>query len=123
MKPPLSKIGPGYSNRNEIRQWVGMSASTICAATLVTLGVIKSWESSHTGELVGMFGTGKRGTRERVHAVTKLADIYAALMWIACGGRWPEALDDEPLQAAVRRMRHGRTPDADESFPLGPRTE
>ena len=94
------KIGPNDHNRSAIRRWVGLSEAKTARVAGVTVGVLASWERTHTDWLAGYF----RG-QGREHAIIRLADTYAALLWMANGLRWPDHVDDEPLRAAMLRMR------------------
>ena len=98
------EIGPGYDNRGTIRRFVGLSESAVCRIANVTRATLVAWESSHEALIPGQF-KGEQGAAMREKVVARLADVYAALMWIAGGCHWPRRLDDEPLRAAVERMR------------------
>ena len=92
--------GPGDYSRREIRVLAGMTHRVACDRASVTPEILDSWERQ------GHHGTEIRcGFEEREEVVRRLADLYAGLLWIAGGCRWPERLNDEPLQAAVDRMR------------------
>ncbi len=99
----LEMIGPGYSSRGAIRERVGVPAKKICELAYVTRGTLTAWEERHDAWLPGRFTTMGRGSM--AHAITRLADVYAALMWIACGSRQPAHLDDAPLRAAIARIQ------------------
>jgi hypothetical protein len=99
------EIGPGYDNRGTIRRFVGLSESAACRIAGVTRATLIAWESGHGAQIPGQF-KGEQGAVMREKVVRRLADIYAALMWIAGGCHWPRRLDDEPLRAAVERMLH-----------------
>ena len=98
------EIGPGYDNRGTIRRFVGLSESAVCRIANVTRATLVAWESGHEAWIPGQF-KGEQGAAMREKVVVRLADIYAALLWIAGGYHWPRRLDDEPLRAAVERMR------------------
>jgi hypothetical protein len=98
------EIGPEYDNRGTIRRFVGLSESAVCRIAGVTRATLVAWESGHEAQIPGQF-KGEQGAAMREKVVRRLADIYAALMWIAGGCCWPRRLNDEPLQAAVERMR------------------
>jgi hypothetical protein len=100
-------IGPGYDNRGTIRRWVGLSESAVCRIANVTRATLTAWETTHSGQIPGQF-KGVRGEVERERVVQRLADVYAALMWVAGGCCWPRVLKDEPLQAAVQRIQTPR---------------
>jgi hypothetical protein len=99
------EIGPGFDNRGTIRRWAGLSESAVCRMAGVTRGALVSWESGHEAWISGRFSAGDRGAQQREQVVARLADVYAALMWIAGGCHWPRHLDDAPLRDAIGRMR------------------
>ena len=100
-------VGPGHDNRAAIRERVGLNVAAMCRIVLTTPGALTSWEATHTEHIAGRFGIGPRGDQDRMRTVERLADVYAALMWIAGGCCWPRYLDDEALSAAMDRMRSG----------------
>lgn len=104
------EIGAGYDSRATIRRWAGLSESAACRLANVTRATLASWEIRHDDQLVGRFSTGERGDQQRAEVVARLADVYAALMWIGGGCHWPRHLEDEPLRQAVQRMRTTELP-------------
>lgn len=94
-------VGRGYDSRGTIRRWAGVSEAAVARMACVTEGTIKAWEVRYDDELPGRFRN-DRGCQE---VVERLANVYAALMWIAGGCAWPRVLEDKPLQAAVARMK------------------
>ena len=104
------RIGPGYDNRGTIRRWAGLSEAAVCRITGVTTATLAAWEKGHEAWVSGRFSGGERGDMERAQLVERLADVYAALMWLAGGRSWPRHLDDAPLQAAMQRIRTAPIP-------------
>lgn len=105
------QIGPGYDGRDTIRRWAGMGPSTIARAALVTVSTVQRWEAGHGGvELLQGYNRAPRKADAEA-AVLRLADVYAALMWIGGGCRWPSVLEDDALRAAVARMRSAELPE------------
>jgi hypothetical protein len=98
------EIGPKHDSRGTIRRFVGLSESAICRIAGVTRATLVAWEGGHEAQISGPF-RGKQGAEMREKVVRRLADIYAALMWIAGGCYWPRKLDDEPLRAAMERLQ------------------
>lgn len=97
-------IGPSYDHRDTIRRWAGVSENAICRLSGVTPATLRSWEHGHEAWVAGRF----RNELDREQVVARLADVYAGLMWMV--GGWPRHLDDEPLRAAVERMRTAVVP-------------
>ena len=83
-----------------------MSEAAVARVAMVTRGTLLAWETTHDDWLPGRF----RNEHDRQKAVAHLADVYAALMWIAGGCEWPRVLEDEPLRAAMERMRAAAVP-------------
>lgn len=102
-------IGPGYDNRGTVRHWTGLSESAVCRIANVTRATLVAWEGTHDGQIPGKYA-GDRGEAERDRVVRRLADLYAAFLWIAGGYHWPRILNDVPLRAAVERMRSMELP-------------
>ena len=98
------EVGPGHDNRGTIRRFVGLSESAMCRIAGVTRATLVAWESGHEAQISGQF-KGEQGAAMREKVVVRLANIYAALMWIAGGCCWPRHLEDEPLRSAVNRMQ------------------
>lgn len=81
--------------------WCHLSESVVCRMTGVTRATLLSWEQGHESWVAGRF----RSDKDRQDVVERLADTYAALMWIAGGRCWPTVLEDDALLAAMKRMK------------------
>jgi hypothetical protein len=83
-----------------------MSEAAVERMAMVTKATLQAWEATHDDWLPGRF----RNDHQRQEAVSRLANVYAALMWLGGGCEWPRYLEDEPLRAAVERMRMAELP-------------
>jgi hypothetical protein len=82
-----------------------MSEANVCRWAGVTNHVLRTWESGHSDWVPGNFGRGGDADAERARVVRRLADVYAGMLWILGRGQWPDELHDEPLRAAIERLR------------------
>lgn len=99
-------IGPGRpDNRGTARRRVGVSEAAVERMAGVTKATLQAWEERYDDQLPG-----RHSDRERGELVARLADVYASLVWLAGGCAWPRHLEDEPLRAAVERMRMAELP-------------
>lgn len=98
----MMQIGPGLDTRATIRRWSRLSKADVSRLAHCTLATVDAWERSFDADL---YGRG-RNDAERVQVVDALADLYAAMMYIGGGCRWPEEgmLRDPALVAGAARM-------------------
>ena len=99
-------IGPDYDSRATIRTWAGMSKGFAARKAMVTEATLTSWEKGHESWINGRFSS----DAELQKAIERLADLYAGLLWIAGDGHWPLRLDDDPIRAAIARLRTSELP-------------
>ena len=86
-------IGPDYDSRATIRTWAGMSKGFAARKAMVTEATLTSWEKGHESWINGRFSSD--------------AELQKA---IAGDGHWPLRLDDDPIRAAIARLRTSELP-------------
>ena len=100
------QIGPGYDGRDTIRRWAGMGRESIARAALVTQATLARWESGHGGTEL-LRGFTEHDARD---AVVRLANVYAALMWIGGACRSPSCPSDDRSPAPDLAIAEARRP-------------